>query len=154
MTKDNDGVCKSCENLADKVERMRQRVAELEESERRWIERGNYWTDEAAKLNAELVALKAEQGDPVGKIVAATGSLMDAAVIQWISEYRPAIGDLLYTIPPTCFTAADMAEAEANAVKIEREECAKICDCYTVDDDGANDDARRCAKGIRSRNDA
>lgn len=27
---------------------------------------------------------------------------------------------------------------------------AKVCDCYTLDDDGQNDDARRCARAIRA----
>lgn len=39
------------------------------------------------------------------------------------------------------------------ATKIEREACAKICDCYALDDAWACDDARRCARAIRRRSD-
>lgn len=42
-----------------------------------------------------------QRDEPVGEVVAATGSLGDAVIIKWISEYRPSIGDLLYTSVPT-----------------------------------------------------
>lgn len=38
-----------------------------------------------------------EQHD--GEVVAATGSLSDAAVIKWVSDYRPQIGDKIFAAP-------------------------------------------------------
>lgn len=49
---------------------------------------------------------------PVGEVVAATGSLNDLAVIQWISDYRPKIGDNLYGPEADAIIAAKEAEIE------------------------------------------
>ena len=40
---------------------------------------------------------------------------------------------------------------EQALIDAAREECAKVCDCYTVDDKDLSDDVRRAAKQIRSR---
>jgi len=47
-----------------------------------------------------LYAAPQPTAEPAGKIVAATGSLNDVAMIQWTSDYRPKIGDLIYASPP------------------------------------------------------
>lgn len=49
--------------------------------------------EQAKEENARL---RKALGEPVGEIVAAAGSLNDAAVIRWTGDYRPTIGDLLY----------------------------------------------------------
>jgi len=48
-------------------------------------------------------------------------------------------------------TMADLERFHALAVAKEREECAKVCDCYVVEDSPVNGDARLCAKTIRAR---
>lgn len=41
-----------------------------------------------------------QQAEPVGKVVAAVSSENDPAMIQWTSDYRPTVGDLIYAAPP------------------------------------------------------
>lgn len=60
----------------------------------------------------------------------------------------------LYAAPPTCFSAADMADAQAKAAQVEREECARACDMLAHEWRGANSQLVACAKAIRSRNGA
>jgi len=48
-------------------------------------------------------------------------------------------------------TMADIERFHALAVAKEREECARVCDCYVVEDSPVNGDARLCAKTIRAR---
>jgi len=57
--------------------------------------------ERAEKAEAELSALRSQpQGEPVGKVVTITGSVHDIAMIEWTSEYRPTVGDLIYAAPP------------------------------------------------------
>jgi len=44
-----------------------------------------------------------------------------------------------------------LQQCAVEAALLEREACAKVCDGYTLDDDGEHDDARRCARRIRAR---
>ena len=129
------------EKAQAEIDTLRQRVAELEESEKSWIERGNYWTDEAAKMNAELTALKRsqqvapeqEQGKPVAWM------FKSPLGFKKLQENKPIFGanelpigwSALYAAPQTCFSAADMADAAAKAAQVEREECARLCDSLT-----------------------
>jgi len=62
--------------------------------------------------------------------------------------YGEESGD--YTIPVSAFESR-LERFHALAVAKEREECAKVCDCYVVEDSPVNGDARLCAKTIRAR---
>ena len=45
--------------------------------------------------------------EPDGEVVISTGSLNDVAMIKWVSDYRPKVGDLIYATPPDA--AAEIA---------------------------------------------
>lgn len=44
-------------------------------------------------------ALAQPEQEPAGVVVAAVKAISDAAMIKWTSDYRPKVGDLIYTTP-------------------------------------------------------
>ena len=58
--------------------------------------------------------LAQREREPDGKVVAATGSLNDVAMIQWTGSYRPQIGDLIYASPPAPLTYAEGSEDQVS----------------------------------------
>ena len=63
-------------------------------------------------------APQVQQGEPVATVE-------ETRIVEHINL---PTGTDLYTAAPTCFSAGDMADAQAKAAQVEREECAKVLD--------------------------
>jgi len=75
-----------------------------------------------------------------------------AMAIRDVCELEPADPDSENTVSVSVADLRVILERfHALAVAKEREECAKVCDCYVVEDSPVNGDARLCAKTIRAR---
>jgi hypothetical protein len=69
------------------------RPDQLEDCKKILIER----TTSLTKANYRLEQLNKQE--PAGVVVAAVEAISDAAMIKWTSDYRPKVGDLIYTTP-------------------------------------------------------
>lgn len=71
-----------------------------------------------------------ESQEPDGKIVAGTGTMNDLAVIQWVSSYRPTIGDSIYATPPAPAIPEGMESLHQQVEELtrERDRFEKMCD--------------------------
>ena len=66
--------------------------------------------------------------EPDGEVVISTGSLNDVAMIKWVSDYRPKVGDLIYATPPD-------AAAEIAAMRAANLDCMDHFNALKVDYD-------------------
>ncbi len=58
------------------------------------------WHNDVEKaIDALKEALARPEQGPAGVVVAAVEAISDAAMIKWTSDYRPKVGDLIYTTP-------------------------------------------------------
>ena len=133
---DQDGIMEA----ADTIDALRQRIKELEEKESSEL----FLVRRLVALQREELAALKQQGEQPEVWV------RDSGDSHW--EFSsPGNGVPLYKAPPTCFSAADMADAQAEAARVEREECAKVCENLFLAQGLQNHTQTLCAKTIRSR---
>ena len=111
------GLDRSIESeAADTIDTLRQRVAELEADNGLTIAYMSGFHD--GKKAAQ------QHGDPVLYQCTKCGG----ANYGCMCESLTGCTEPLYAAPQTCFSAGDMADAQAKAAQVEREECAKVLD--------------------------